>query len=125
MKIRSVEIYGGDQPTDATWRQTALDIAEPVLIRQMSLWIGADRDHRGDLLAALFIRHANGQLEGPLDSLPWDHYKEESIRPQDKNFTPYHFEAEPGSKIELWGRGASFSGSWNFLPTCKIWFTNE
>lgn len=123
-QLRSIEIYPGDQPTDTQWRVTTLDIAEPVFVYQTSLWIGAAREHRGDLLCGLFVVHESG-AEDKIDTLPWDHYREESIRPQDKNFTPFYFEAEPGSRIEFRYRGAAFDGqSWAFLPTAKIWFRN-
>jgi hypothetical protein len=124
-RLKTLQLYAGDHPTDGVWRSEWYAVTEPMLIHQTALWIGAGRDHRGDLLAALFIQHADGTEEGPLDVLPWDHYEQESLRPQNANFTPFHFEAEAGSRLELRHRGATFGGIVQYLAAAHIKYTTK
>jgi hypothetical protein len=124
MTFKNLELYSGDLPTDGEWHSTWHNIAEGVYIYQTRLWIGAARDHRGDLLNALFLNHVDGRSPDLIDVLPWDHYVEGSIGPQLSDFYPFYFWAEPGSTLEMRARGATFGNPALFLASAHIKYTN-
>ena|SRR5687767_11552280 len=128
--MENLQIYGTDVETNWQVHRKERLIHEHIRIYQIDLWVGLQRGHRGDVIAALWIKRKGTDVdEGPIHVRAWDHYSDDSKEGIRLNLTPFYYEVFPGDTLVLTSFGAQMnhpqtSPYWLMLSVAHLLFTS-